>query len=178
MKDHNFKRRQFNLQIKMPFMWHLKAETLFKSYKLLSKEAESFHREYKRKFGLVDTSLNPLATSLMLAGFAFENLLKGKMIKDNEDCINSSGKFRHDSHKLNVLADRAGIELNADERELFDMLTSYIRYAGRYPVPLAADEMFPTKDTGGDTFRPLMSHYFNADGTCQTFPKSMIYTKR
>lgn len=171
MKDNDFKKEQFILQIKMPFMWYLTAETLFNSYKILTTHAEVHHREFIIKKGLVNPTFNTLSTALLLAGFAFENLLKGKMLQDDENCLNSSGKFKHTSHQLNELAERANIEVNDSEQELLQMLTAYTCSAGRYPVPLKSDDMFPTVDLEDDGFKSLLSHYFNADGTCQTFSK-------
>lgn len=69
----------------------------------------------------------------MLMGMAFESLIKAVLTQRNID-------FKY-IHNLRKLAQQADIKLSEEEFNLLDILSEYILWAGRYPVP-KADENF------------------------------------
>ncbi len=79
----------------------------------------------------------------LLAGYAFENLIKGVLIGREKpekvpDLVASWGGKR--GHNLLWLADQAGMQLDTRERGLLNLLTKYTIHMGRYPTPLTAAE--------------------------------------
>jgi hypothetical protein len=77
---------------------------------------------------------------LMLAGFAVENLVKGRMAIG----VNPSGRLpeKFKTHDLLALARQAGIQFDETEEDLLKMLTVAAEWHGRYPVPITADDYF------------------------------------
>ena len=75
----------------------------------------------------------------LLMGFAVENLIKGTLIFDNPEFINTgklSGKIK--THNLQSLIEKTDeIELTDSEQNLIGVLSEAIPDWGRYPSPLA-----------------------------------------
>ncbi len=73
---------------------------------------------------------------LLLSGFAFENLIKG-LIVYQENLKVKDGKLPEEvyGHKLVKLAERAGHALHGDEKTLLTDLTQAIVWQGRYRSP-------------------------------------------
>ena len=67
------------------------------------------------------------ATYRMLMGMSFELLFKSF-------CIAKGREFTL-THDLNLLAKEAGFELDEKEKNIFAILSGYIYWEGRYPVP-------------------------------------------
>ena len=78
----------------------------------------------------------------MLLGMALENLLKAIIISKCP-IIEHGNKLRNwpkDGHDLISLAEKAGIPLDHQYDQILQRLTTYIRWAGRYPVPKKASQ--------------------------------------
>lgn len=80
---------------------------------------------------------------LLLAGLAMETLLKAIIVKQARHAGQSVLTVHHGekrlskrltTHKLNRLADSAGVPRSDEHRQLLDRLTRYVEWAGRYPV--------------------------------------------
>ena len=85
-----------------------------------------------------------------LMGCSLENLLKGILMSLHPEYFQASGELiRIQSHDLVKLCRRCNIDLSQEEKELLTKLTTYVTWAGRYPVPLKAAEMFPKKRADG-----------------------------
>lgn len=79
----------------------------------------------------------------VIAGLAVENALKARILERAlaaGDQIRSAADLPRvipmdgAGHNLVRLADRAKVQLSASERLLLERLTTYVRWAGRYPV--------------------------------------------
>ena len=77
----------------------------------------------------------------MLMGMSMENLLKSIIISRGLPA-GQDGKLdsTFNGHNLNGLASRVGFARDERERELFDELTEFITWLGRYPIPKRAEE--------------------------------------
>jgi len=97
-----------------------------------------------------DTQLSSIY--LFLMGYAIENLLKGILILRHPEYFKPTGEMTSiGTHKLVSLCQRCGIQLLDEESTLLDKLTTYIRWAGRYPVPLDIQDMPPINPSSGDS---------------------------
>jgi len=82
---------------------------------------------------------------LLLAGFAIENLMKGFLVACDPSLINK-GELNNElkTHKLTSLADKIdGLTLKENEKKFCEVADSAIPYWGRYPVPLAYNQVVP-----------------------------------
>ncbi len=91
--------------------------------------------------------------ALLLAGFAVENLLKGYLITQ-KPALNAAGHFAHKTHDLLELVEQVQVSITAGEHDLLERLEVFSTWAGRYPIPLAADDLLPRTSPGGG-FAPL-----------------------
>ena len=99
----------------------------------------------------------------MLLGMALECLLKGIYIRRHrvwadpakEHALVKDGKYVGvkgvGDHELLQLAAAAGVTVSQSERSILIRLTDFIKYAGRYPVPLYVEKMKPVEIPGGRT---------------------------
>ena len=90
-----------------------------------------------------------------------ECLLKGIYIRryrvwadpDKEHALVKDGKYvgvkDAGDHELLQLATAAGVTVSQSEQSILIRLTDFIKYAGRYPVPLHVEKMKPVKILGG-----------------------------
>jgi hypothetical protein len=97
----------------------------------------------------------------MLYGYAMENAIKGYLIKKH-------GGAEHDgfekakaankeawSHEISKLAEATGLPLTSEQKLLLESLESFIRWAGRYPIPLHQDQFtIPKQFHAGDDMTP------------------------
>jgi len=79
----------------------------------------------------------------MLWGFAFENLFKGKIIKDlkEQDGITELPFKKITSHNLIELAEKAKISLSDDEIFYLGIAQKCAIWAGRYPIPIKKEHL-------------------------------------
>lgn len=68
----------------------------------------------------------------MLCGLALEVIMKGVIV--------SRGEKQPDKHDLNILADLVGVKRTAHEKRLLSFYAESIWWAGRYPIPLKAND--------------------------------------
>ncbi|MCU7877265.1 MAG: hypothetical protein KZQ84_10780 [Candidatus Thiodiazotropha sp. (ex Lucinoma borealis)] len=79
----------------------------------------------------------------MLWGFAFENLFKGKIIKDlkEQEEISEVPLNKIKSHNLIDLAMKANISLTDDEVFYLKIAQKCAIWAGRYPIPIKKEQL-------------------------------------
>ena len=104
------------------------------------------------------------AVQAMLLGMALECLLKGMWIKKHKAWKNTTlgltfgGKKPRirgvGDHELRQLSDAAGVTLTAAEQALLQRLSAFVKFAGRYPIPMTAAEMRPVATGSGQTAVP------------------------
>ena len=73
---------------------------------------------------------------MMLAGYAFENLLKGVYVGRKGNQISETQLPEElDTHNLVLLAQKLGLDLTSREIDLLNRLKATVVWRGRYPVP-------------------------------------------
>jgi len=84
-------------------------------------------------------------TYMLLAGFALENLLKGRLVSTNPTLVNQgflSNELK--SHDIVALAEKIqGLRLSEEERRFCENAAKAVPYWGRYPVPLKKGQLSP-----------------------------------
>jgi hypothetical protein len=83
-----------------------------------------------------------VAIQLMLSGFAFENIIKAIMVTKGVPAL-KGGKLTPrylGNHKLSALARKIG-PVTREEETMLEWLSTFSRWAGRYPVPVEEDEL-------------------------------------
>jgi len=125
---------------KEPFsIWRIQAYDLRASAGLLWYAIENNdHTQMKGYLGLsegIDIGASCKRTYCMIAGLAFELLLKSIVLekKPNISFI--------DSHNLLHLLKICEIEICQDELNILNLLTEYVVWAGRYPIPKKAEDI-------------------------------------
>lgn len=134
----------------IPHIWVSKADELFAAFQVIvAKEAE-------RNYATPGLS----GVAYMLAGFTIEVLLKALLVQ-SESRFDADGNFKLRSHALRELANQAKLSLSADENKLLERLEEYLKWAGRYPIPLTSDPMRPRAIEEG--FAPITYHRAGED---------------
>ncbi len=93
----------------------------------------------------------------MLWGFAFENLFKGKIIKElkEKEEITEVPLKKIKSHNLINLAEKAKVVLDNDEIFYLEVAQTCALWAGRYPLPIMKEHM-PTSRKPLSTSKKLL----------------------
>jgi hypothetical protein len=104
-----------------------------------------------------DIGLRLRGPFFLLAGLAVENFLKaiivkrllagGKPVTEADVLVIFRGK-----HDLTVLSQRADVKLTPAERELLERLSTFVNWAGRYPVPIKKVNAQKSRVTRSDDF--------------------------
>ena len=100
---------------------------------------------------------------MMLTGFALENAVKALLVKNRPELVKRGKRLRwpDDGHNLRSLFDEARVSFSATEGDLLDRLTEFVRWRGRYPSPLGAEDLMPRAAVpGGGTpyLMPMTDH--------------------
>ena len=85
--------------------------------------------------GRIPTRLRQSRVALLLIGLAVENITKAMLIQKSPG---SSPR----GHNLLSLARDTGIKLAHSEEEVLSLLTEFVTWAGRYPVPNKINDSF------------------------------------
>ena len=104
-----------------------------------------------------DVDLRLRGPFFLLAGLAVENLLKALIVKrmqaENRPVTEGNVlKLERGRHNLLALSGRAQITLSSEEREVLARLSTFVRWAGRYPVPIRKTETTQSRITRSDDF--------------------------
>jgi hypothetical protein len=84
-------------------------------------------------------------TAMMLMGMSLEALLKGCLIVKNPKLVDHQRIGKLKTHNLVDLFKRALITLNEYEKKYCNTLTDYIRWEGRYPIPVDVNQVPTTR---------------------------------
>jgi hypothetical protein len=159
---------------KNPQAWRDTSERLLKSAELLwkplheamgiaEKQPEERSADEKRLFSAL---ADHYGAFFVIAGYAVENALKARIVALH---IHGGGtlpdgkavlKIVPTTHNFIALAKRAGVSLTPNEEALLRRLTSYVIWAGRYPIPKEpADAVFKrtTRDNDFADVRAFIS---------------------
>jgi hypothetical protein len=102
---------------------------------------------------------------LSLVGSAIENLLKGILMAQHPESLTKQGRGRNQnrwqinavkSHDLWKLFVRCKLSAKSDEEEVLNILSDYVVWGGRYPIPLTQDAM-SRKKGGPGSFGALIT---------------------
>jgi hypothetical protein len=156
---------RFSQYVLSPEAWFRIADELEAAMKLLEPQIERFWECFRADAGLVEkkNSEPPPMHSLinvhmMLAGFAIENLCKGRLAgrltwKERKKVKAGELPKCLDGHKILKLVRRTGMTLSECERDLLARITEVISWRGRYPAPLSHDGIVPFPQWGDDIGR-------------------------
>ena len=97
------------------------------------------------------------AVQAMLLGLAIECLLKGMWIKAG-NTLTKDGRYARvpeaGDHELKQLAHAAGVSASEKEKGALERLSKFVKYAGRYPIPTAWEDMKLKQVNGVGTVAP------------------------
>jgi hypothetical protein len=162
--------RQFELGARLPLSWKsvslvLKhaADRLYDlqhdaTLRIIRREAEKPKRGLETEGSRVlegeeledplDSQL--ISTYYLLMGYAIENLLKGILMIQHPEYFKANSKMTDiKSHDLSDLCKCCDISIQQEEADLLDKLTTYVKWMGKYPIPLEAHKMWPMKKSDG-----------------------------
>lgn len=159
-------------------IWRIKAEYLYhaanyllkvhqkakdKQVKLLLKEIEkdvghlkSGNRSATKTEVKLIYDSSVVSVHRMLIGYSIENLVKAILIQRNQNLIKDNGTINKQItvHLSVELMKECNISLSSEEIDLITMLSWYVRWAGRYPVPLKVEDIKPYRRFDGLWFQP------------------------
>jgi hypothetical protein len=145
--------KQHLLSAENPRSWKLEAESLKRAADILWETWEQDWR-YNQTLKVGDECQPPVGSiAMMLFGFCIENLVKSILASKNR-MLDEKGKFKERTHDLLKLFEKAEVKLDNDENYLVERLEQFIIWAGRYPIPLKAENKRPRTLSGGG-FAPL-----------------------
>jgi len=153
-----FFKEQFDIGANTPGIWALNARRLKRGGDLIFDAYEiDLQAMGKGASPLELNNLEVAGTATMLFGFAIENLLKAIIIAKEPRTINE-GNLRDwpsNGHKLILLAEKADIPLNEQQKDMVHRLEVFVEWTGRYPVPKKPTQI-PLKQLGiNKPFFPL-----------------------
>jgi len=149
---------QFETRALTPATWALTGQRLRRS-------ADIVMAGYNSDLKTMESGASPLelrnlelsGCATLLYGLALENLLKAIIIKTDPAVI-IDGELRRwpaGGHDLLILCNVAKIKTTKVEKDLLARLTSFVRWAGRYPIPNAASNMRLAQSSVDPDFIPL-----------------------
>lgn len=129
------------------YLWLVKAAELSKSANLLWVTYLEDLAAFQNGESIEEPFIG--STALMLYGLVIENLMKAGLTHSGQG-INSSQNFSLKSHNLIELGAQLKISFSREETELLERLENFVSWAGRYPVPLLAEDLYPRQmEVGG-----------------------------
>ena len=124
----------FEWEANEELLWIYSASSLWRGANvLLEKEKQRKHAS-----GILEPHL--LRVSLMLVGFAMENLIKGVIAKE-EGILKERQEIKEPHHDLLKLFKKIRFSLSPDEEKVVLVVKEYVMWAGRYPIPKKADQI-------------------------------------
>lgn len=173
----------------MPDRWFYKAYRLYKDanilYEIFEKERVLIYEKLEQKSFLKSSDMRGLTSYMyaiqeensdvdipdyrsfyLLAGFCIENALKGIIVSQNIEIIDSeklSAKLKQ--HNLNKLVKMTNLNLNDEQLVFLEELSDLIVNYGRYPIRVAC----PNAEEAGK-FDSGDIDYFQASCNCITNP--------
>lgn len=144
-----FANKIYKLSCSEAYLWLCKAAELTKSASLLWAQFLDDRHAFQEGRKLEEPFMGGVA--LMLYGLAIENLLKAGLAARGF-AQSSSGNFSLKSHLLIELSGQLGLSLSKDEVECLERLEHFIAWAGRYPIPLLAQDLYPRQMHDGGQY--------------------------
>ncbi len=142
----HFANELYRLGCSEAYLWLLKAAELLKSANLLWQQYLDDLAAFQKGERIEEPFIG--GTALMLYGLAVENLLKAGLAHQGK-AATASGAFGLKSHVLLSLGEQLGLSLSTIEAELLERLEAFVSWAGRYPMPLVAQDLYPRSFSTG-----------------------------
>ena len=141
-----FANEKYRLACTQPYLWMCKAQEVRRAADILW---DQFVREITAFTKGEDTG-EPFfgQVALMLYGLALENMLKAGLASMGV-AAHPNGNFSQKSHDLMALSKEFNVEWNLNEAELLFRLQEFIEWAGRYPIPLSKEGLYPREFSDG-----------------------------
>lgn len=154
----DFARRQID-----PGAWFSVARSLQLASLVLWHELKPTLDAWKKKGTIAEADALPLRLRgpyAMLAGMTIENMLKGLIVQRTprsarQDLFPKKGKRPLETHNLRLLINRAAVPVGSLDVDLLKRLTTFVTWAGRYPVPLHEAAAKESRILKSDDFRRL-----------------------
>lgn len=127
----------FELEANEELFWIYSASSLWTAANILLEK----EKQRKHVSGILEPHL--LHVSIMLVGFAIENLIKGVIAKE-EGILKGKHEIKEPHHDLVKLFRKIQFPLSLDEEKVVLVVKEYIMWAGRYPIPKKADRRPPS----------------------------------
>lgn len=118
--------------LKNPLLWLTQAEAMSQAALVLVKSEPPFGNMPAEMRGICDSQY--CAVALMLVGFSLEVCLKAMSIVREGIAAYTEAEKQYRTHDLRKLATFI-VDLNSKELATLDLLTHFIKSAGRYPDP-------------------------------------------
>ena len=123
----------FELEANEELFWVYSASSLWTAANILLEK----EKQRKHVSGILEPHL--LSVSIMLVGFAIENLIKGVIAKE-EGILKKRQEIKEPHHDLLKLFKKIKFPLSLDEEKVVLVVKEYVMWAGRYPIPKKADQ--------------------------------------
>jgi len=161
----------FNTNGNMPRVWLSSAETLLAAARAVKKAAEEKGGQAAFEQGLMIADYQPYA---LLLGYAIECLLKARWVKNGNKLVRD-GRLLNEppfgKHELGKMARTVGVTLSPKELSVLDRLSSFVQFAGRYPIPPTWEQTRPVRTGGAEKIAP---NYFGRED----FQRAELVAKR
>lgn len=159
--------KQFQDTVLDPKAWKRSALALIEAAALLEPSVERFWQDVRTGASWNDEGV---AIYFMLSSFALENLLKARLVEQQQPEIKKAltsgsglpGMLKnHDLYKLTCMVGLK--ELAAEEEVLLKRLTRSAVWYGRYPVPVTAQGLATLQNSPHKNFPISLTQYTSSD---------------
>ncbi|MGA2496354.1 MAG: hypothetical protein ABSH20_01350 [Tepidisphaeraceae bacterium] len=122
--------------------------------------------------GVLPGRLGLYKVAFLLLGLANENLLKAMLLGNNVDTGSDNEiKWPDNGHDQRKLASNAGLGLTAEEDVLLGLLSEFVLWAGRYPLPKKEKHLDQELDSSGDQWAKAVALFDRLRSTLHDRPK-------
>ena len=127
-----------------PGLWLSQAKTLHRAAALVHDDLHEAIRDRRLARDTRQVKLLLMGPFMLLSGLAIENVLKAVIVQRDPSIVSDTGISKgawpggKDGHALEEMAINVTGSLSNEERELTHRLEDFVRWGGRYPVPLKA----------------------------------------
>lgn len=144
----HFANEKYRLACAEPYLWMCKAREVRRAADLLWRQSVDEIHEFATG-GKIFPEPFFCEVAMMLYGLTMENLLKAGLAAKGVAAL-PNGNFGQKTHDLQALAQDFGLTLTSAEAELVERLQQFVEWAGRYPIPLYRDALYPREMLNGD----------------------------
>ena len=142
----HFANKKYKMACDEPYLWLAKSQETRRAADILWNQ---FVSEIQASFDeICDIKPEIGSVAMMLYGLTIENLLKAGLVVKGVG-VKPNGNFGLKSHELLSLSKELGLSFSPDEREFVERLQIFVEWAGRYPIPLYKEGLYPRELQNG-----------------------------